>query len=124
MVSAELCLEFVDFVSRERIKALLNEIAAKTGVKWIESSQNFMMSGTFKQVEESRAYLQRGANQSYGVVVFSDPKRKVRMMMMMMMIMMIMNNLINLLPLFSIKIFKCALHRIKKKLIKTAPQKR
>ena len=76
MVSAELCLEFMDFFSRERIKALLNEIASKTGVKWIESSENFMMSGTFKQVEESRAYLQQGVNQSNGIVVFSDLKGK------------------------------------------------
>ena len=30
-----------------------------------------MMSGTFKQVEESRAYLQQGVNQSNGIVVFS-----------------------------------------------------
>ena len=74
LVSAELCLEFVEYLSREQTEALLNEIAAKTGVKWIESSENFILSGTFKQVEESRAYLRQGA-QSNGIVVLSETKR-------------------------------------------------
>jgi len=76
LVSAELCLEFVEYLSREQTEALLNEIATKTGVKWIESSENFILSGTFKQVEESRAYLQQGAHQSNGIVVHSETKRE------------------------------------------------
>ena len=76
LVSAELCLEFVEYLSREQTEALLNEIAAKTGVKWIESSENFILSGTFKQVEESRAFLQQGAHQSNGIVVLNEMKRE------------------------------------------------
>jgi len=76
LVSAELCLEFVEYLSREQTEALLNEIAVKTGVKWIESSENFILSGTFKQVYESRAYLQQGARQSNGIVVLSETKRE------------------------------------------------
>ena len=51
-------------------------MSAKTGVQWIEASENFMISGTFKQVEESRAYLQQGVNQSNGIVVFSGLRGK------------------------------------------------
>ena len=76
LVSAELCLEFVEYLSREQTEALLKEIAAETGVKWIESSENFIVSGTFKQVEESRAYLQQGAHQSNGIVVLGETKRE------------------------------------------------
>ena len=75
LVSAELCLEFVEYLSREQTEALLNrKIAAKTSVRWIESYENFILSGTFKQVEESRVYLQQGARQSYGIVVLSETK--------------------------------------------------
>ena len=75
-MSAELCLEFVEHLSRKQTEVLLKEIEDKTGVKWIESSENFILSGTFKQLEESRAYLQQGVNQSNGIVVSNDPKRK------------------------------------------------
>ena len=72
MVSAELCLEFVESISHEQTQNLLKDIAAKTGIKWIESAHTFIMSGTFKQVEESRAFLQQGINQSNGVVVLNN----------------------------------------------------
>lgn len=38
---------------------------AKTGVEWIGLSENFIMSGTFKQVEEAHTFLQENASQSY-----------------------------------------------------------
>ena len=69
VVSAELCLKFVESISREQTQNLLTDIAAKTGVKWIDSAETFSLSGTFKQVEESRALLQQGIHQSNGVVV-------------------------------------------------------
>ena len=75
MVSAELCLEIVENLSRKQTKALLNETATKTGVKWIESSENFILSGTFKQLEDSRAFLQQCINQSNGIVVLE--KREI-----------------------------------------------
>jgi len=76
VVSAELCLEFGGYLSREQKKNLLNEIAAETGVTWIESSEDFTVSGTFKQVEESRACLQRGVHQSNGTVELNEMKRE------------------------------------------------
>ena len=48
---------------------------ARTGVEWIELSENFIMSGTFKQVEEAHSFLQENASQSYGIVVSNCPKR-------------------------------------------------
>ena len=69
LVSAELCLELVESISREQAQNLLKDIAAKTGVKWIETLDTFVMLGTFKQVKESRAFLQQGIHQSNGVMV-------------------------------------------------------
>ena len=66
----------MECLSREQTKALLVDIADKNGVKWIESSEGFMISGTFKQVEESRAYLQQNVSHSNGIVVSSGRKRK------------------------------------------------
>ena len=74
LVSAELCLEFVESISHEQTRNLLTDIAAKTGIKWIESAHTFIMSGTFKQVEESSAFLQQGIHQSSGVVVVDKLK--------------------------------------------------
>lgn len=65
MVSAELCLEFVEYLSRKKTRAFLKDMKARTGVEWIESSESFIMSGTFKQVEEVRSFLQENASQSY-----------------------------------------------------------
>ena len=73
-VSAEICLEFVESISREKIQNLSRVIVAKTGVEWIESADTFIMSGTFKQVEESRAFLQQGIHQSNGIVVVDKVK--------------------------------------------------
>ena len=53
---------------------LLNEITSKTGVRWIKSSESFMLSGTLKQLEESRAFLQRGLHRSSGIVVLNEIK--------------------------------------------------
>lgn len=71
LVSAELCLETVQLLTREQTKVILEEIAGKTGIKWIEGSEHFIMSGAFKQVEMSRIYLQQAVNQSGGITVFT-----------------------------------------------------
>lgn len=78
LVSAELCLEMVQLLTRGQTETLLNEIAGKTGIKWIEVSETFTMSGDFKQVERSRTYLQQAINQSGGIAEFSGLKRKLR----------------------------------------------
>ena len=75
MVSAKLCLEFVEYLSRKKTRALLKDMKARTGVGWIESSESFIMSGTFKQVEEAHSFLQENASQSYGIVVSDYLKR-------------------------------------------------
>ncbi|KAL9974241.1 hypothetical protein ACROYT_G011256 [Oculina patagonica] len=49
LVSAELCLETVELLSREQTETLLKEIAGKTGIEWIDTSESFTMSGAFKQ---------------------------------------------------------------------------
>ena len=49
-------------------RALLKDMKARTGVEWIDSSESFIMSGTFKQVEEAHTFLQENASltsQSY-----------------------------------------------------------
>lgn len=75
LVSAELCLEFVEYLSRDKTKTLLNDVEVKTGIKWIESSESFVMSGTLKQVEEAHSFLQENACQSNGIVVSNCLKR-------------------------------------------------
>ena len=77
LVSAELCLATVEILTREQTKTVLDKIAGKTGIKWIETSETFAMSGDFKQVERSRSYLQQAINQSGGIAVFSSLKRKM-----------------------------------------------
>lgn len=77
LVSAELCLETVEILTRGKTKTILDEIAGKTGIKWIETSETFTMSGDFKQVERSRTYLQQAINQSGGIAVFSGLKRTI-----------------------------------------------
>ena len=77
LVSAELCLEAVEMLTRGQTKTVLDEIAGKTGIKWIEGSETFTMSGNFKQVELSRTYLQQAIHQSGGNTVFNGLKRKV-----------------------------------------------
>ena len=49
-------------------RALLKDMKARTSVEWIDSSESFIMSGTFKQVEEAHTFLQENASltsQSY-----------------------------------------------------------
>lgn len=64
LVSSELCLKTVELLTHEQTRTLLKEIADKTGIEWVESAGglNFIMSGSFKQVEMSRTYFQRGRN--------------------------------------------------------------
>lgn len=76
VVSATLCLELVESLSRKQSIALLETIAPKTGVNWIDSGENLIMSGTFKAVEESRALFQQSIHQSYGIVVVNAVKDK------------------------------------------------
>ena len=64
LVSAELCFEFVESISREQTQNLLKDIAAKTGVKWIKTAESFVMTGTSKQMDESRALLKQSIHQS------------------------------------------------------------
>ena len=68
----------MELLTRGQTETLLDEIAGKTGIKWLEVSETFTMSGDFKQVERSRAYLQQAINQSGGVAVFSGLKRKMK----------------------------------------------
>ena len=78
LVSADLCLETVQLLTRRQTKTLLDEIAGKTGIKWIEVSETFTMSGDFQQVERSRTYLQQAINQSGGMAESSGLKKKLR----------------------------------------------
>lgn len=65
----------MEYLSRKKTRALLKDMKARTGVECIELSENFIMSGTFKQVEEAHSFLQENARQSYGIVVSDCPKR-------------------------------------------------
>jgi len=77
LVSADLCLETVELLTHGQTKTLLDEIAARTGIKWIEVRETFTMSGDLKQVELSRTYLQQAVNQSGGLAALSVLKRKI-----------------------------------------------
>jgi len=77
LVSADLCLETVELLTFGPTRTLLDEIAGKTGIEWIEVSDTFTISGGFKQVELSRTYLQQAVNQSDWIAVFSGLKRKM-----------------------------------------------
>lgn len=75
MVSAYLNLEFVQSVSHEQTRALLDDIANENGVRWIERADTFLISGTFKQVEHTRNLLKLTVSQSNGTV-YTGPKTK------------------------------------------------
>lgn len=75
MVSADLDLKFVDFVSHDQTKALLSNIADKTGVRYIEKAENFTISGSFRQVQATRKILKQSVGQFNGTF-FRDLKRK------------------------------------------------
>ena len=65
------------FLGGRNTKTLLNDVEVKTGIKWIESSESFVMSGTLKQVEEAHSFLQENACQSNGIVHgFQLPEKK------------------------------------------------
>lgn len=72
LVSAELCLDFVESLSREQTKMLLGKVADKTGVSCIELAEKYVISGSFKQVEQSRECLKNGVLQSNGIVIIRD----------------------------------------------------
>ena len=76
MVFADLNLEFVQSVSREQTKALLKDIGNENGVRWIERTETFSISGTFQQVEQTRNFLKETVSQSNGITVFTGLKRK------------------------------------------------
>ena len=65
LVSAELCLETVELLTHEQTKTLLKEIAGRTGIEWIASSESYIISGAFKQVEMSRTNLQLGKDKYF-----------------------------------------------------------
>ena len=66
MVSADLDLKFVDFVSYDQTKALLSGIADKTGVSYIAKAENFTISGSFQQVQATRSILKQSVGQFNG----------------------------------------------------------
>lgn len=77
LVSAEICLATVEFLTRQHTEVVLKEIADKTGIKWLHVSDTFMMSGTLKQVEMSRGYLQQAISQYGGIAEYNEMKRKL-----------------------------------------------
>lgn len=76
VVSADLDLEFVQSVSREQARALLKDIGNENGIRWIEKTETFSISGTFQQVEQTRNFLKETVSQSNGITVFTGLKRK------------------------------------------------
>ncbi|XP_067055693.1 transcription intermediary factor 1-alpha-like isoform X1 [Acropora muricata] len=76
IVSAELCLEYAQSLSREEIKGVLLEIESKIGLRWIESYESFVISGTLRQVEEAHRVLIKGAYLVNGNEVVSDQEIK------------------------------------------------
>ena len=76
MVFADLNLEFVQSVSLEQTRALLKDIGNENGVRWIERTETFSISGTFQQVEQTRNFLKETVSQSNGITVFTGLKRK------------------------------------------------
>lgn len=66
VVSADLDMKFVDFVSHDQTKVLLSGIAEKTGVQYIEKAENFTISGSFKQVQATRNILKQSFGQFNG----------------------------------------------------------
>jgi len=76
IVSAKLCLDYVQSLSREEIKMLLLEIESKIGLHWIESAESFVISGTLRQVGEAHRVLIKGAYLANGNEVVSDQEIK------------------------------------------------
>ena len=76
LVSTELCLEYVQSLSREEIEGLLREIESKIGLHWIKTAESFVISGTLSQVEEAHRVLMKGVYLINGIEVVSDQKIK------------------------------------------------
>ena len=76
VVSAELCLEYLQSLSREEIEGLLEEIESKIGLRWIDSAESFVISGTLSQVEEAHKVLIKGMYLVNGIEVVSDQEIK------------------------------------------------
>lgn len=66
----------MDFVSHDQTKALLSDIADKTGVQYIEKAENFTISGSFQQVQATRNILKQSFGQFKGAHFFCGLKRK------------------------------------------------
>ena len=60
VVSAKLCPEYLQSLSREEIKGLLVETESKIGLRWFKSAGSFVISGTLSQVEEAHKVLIKG----------------------------------------------------------------
>ena len=76
MVSSELCLDYLQSLSREEIKGLLLEVESKIGLRWVESAESFVISGTLRQVEEAHRVLMKGVYLANGIEVVSDQEIK------------------------------------------------
>ena len=57
-------METLKIFSRKEISSLLKEISTRSGIDWHESCDHFILSGSFKQIQESRFLLQQRVLQS------------------------------------------------------------
>ena len=57
-------METLKIFSRKEISSLLKEISTRSGIEWHESCDHFILSGSFKQIQESRFLLQQRVLQS------------------------------------------------------------
>ncbi|XP_068724843.1 uncharacterized protein [Montipora capricornis] len=76
VVTAELCMDYVNYLSREETAKLLEEVKAKIGVSWIKSAESFSISGTLRQIEEALMVLEKGMYLANGIEVVSDHEMK------------------------------------------------
>ena len=76
VVTAELCMDYVNYLSREETAKLLEEVKAEIGVSWIRSAESFTISGTLRQIEEAHIFLEKGLYLPNGIEVASDHEMK------------------------------------------------
>ena len=57
-------METLKIFTRKEISSLLKEISAKNDIEWHEWCDDFILSGSFKQIQESRFLLQQRVLQS------------------------------------------------------------
>ena len=57
LVTARVDDDVLETLSRKNLKLLLNKVENETSIKWHEASDGFLLSGTFKQVTDSRVLL-------------------------------------------------------------------